>query len=548
MEQFGQLNYYYGCFCLFLALVFLHAKFGTGKKLPRPRLPPGPWRLPVIGSLHHLLRRGLPHHTMRDLSLRHGPLMLLRICERVVFVVNSAEAAREVFMGHGTAFEHRPSSPGIDEMSRHGVGVIFAPYGERWRRLRRILVTELLSSRRVGEFRRIREEEAARLAASLASSTSIPGQLVNVDERLAEFVADSSVRAVFGDRLPDRDSFLRMVKRGVELSSLFDLRDLFPTSRIVRTLPRSRKAEQHLQEMFRLIDDVLRHHEERKTGAGEREKEQDMIDVLLRIQEDGAMRAALTPGVIRAVLTVIIHLHHIYSQQSLIWTLSSSSFFYASHALCPCMDFVEQDVFGAAIDTATTTLQWAMAELIANPRVMEKAQLEVRHALAGQQRVREAALSSMPYLKTVVKETLRLHPPAPFIPRSCLEDQKVQGYDVPKGTILVVNAWAISRDPTYWQDSEKFMPERFEGDHALDFKGLDFEFTPFGAGRRICPGITFAQANVEIALATLLYHFDWELPRGAKPEELDMTEQFGVTVTRKSQLLLSPIPRIPALD
>ncbi|TVU24981.1 hypothetical protein EJB05_27454, partial [Eragrostis curvula] len=545
-QQFGLLNFYYGCFCLFLALVFLHAKFGTGKR-HRPRLPPGPWQLPVIGSLHHLLRRGLPHHTMRDLSLRHGPLMLLRICERVVFVVNSAEAAREVFMGHGTAFEQRPSSPGIDEMSRasrHGVGVIFAPYGERWRRLRRILVTELLSSRRVGEFRRIREEEAARLAASLASSTSIPGQLVNMDERLAEFVADSSVRAIFGDRLPDRDSFLRMVKRGVELSSLFDLRDLFPTSRIVRTLPRSRKAEQHLQEMFRLIDGVLRHHEERKTAAGEREKEQDMIDVLLRIQEDGAMRAALTPGVIRAVLT---------------------------------------DVFGAAIDTATTTLQWAMGELIANPRVMEKAQLEVRHALAGQQRVREAALSSMPYLKAVVKETLRLHPPAPFIPRSCLEDQKssppaasvrsptwqqsklgpqsarvrtvrslithkIQGYDVPKGTILVVNAWAISRDPTYWQDSEKFMPERFEGDHALDFKGLDFEFTPFGAGRRICPGITFAQANVEIALATLLHHFDWELPRGAKPEELDMTEQFGVTVTRKSQLLLSPVPRIPALD
>ncbi|RLN07075.1 premnaspirodiene oxygenase-like [Panicum miliaceum] len=99
---------------------------------PGPRLPPGPWQLPVIGSLHHLLlRRGLlPHHTMRDLALRHGPLMLLRICERAAAVVSSAEAAREVFKGHDAAFSQRPGSPGIDELSRHSQGVIFVPYGD----------------------------------------------------------------------------------------------------------------------------------------------------------------------------------------------------------------------------------------------------------------------------------------------------------------------------------------------------------------------------------------------------------------------------------
>lgn len=138
---------------------------------------------------------------------------------------------------------------------------------------------------------------------------------------------------------------------------------------------------------------------------------------------------------------------------------------------------------------------------------------------------------------------LRLHPPGPFVPRACIDDQKIQGYDVPKGTIVVVNVWAISRDPRYWDDPDRFIPERFESECALDFKGLDFEYTPFGAGRRICPGTTFAQANVEIALASLLYHFDWELPAGGKPEEIDMTEQFGVTISRKSQLLLHPIPR-----
>ncbi|KAL6841602.1 hypothetical protein ACP4OV_028541 [Aristida adscensionis] len=209
---------------------------------------------------------------------------------------------------------------------------------------------------------------------------------------------------------------------------------------------------------------------------------------------------------------------------------------------------VSKDVFGGALDTSIVALQWAMAELIANPRVMEKAQLEVRRVLAGQERVQEVPLRDARYLKAVIKETLRLHPPSPFVPRVCLDELKIQGYDVPQGTAVVINVWAISRDPKYWEDPDRFMPERFEGEDAFDFKGLDYEFIPFGSGRRVCPGITFAQATVEIALASLLYHFDWVLPGGGKPEEMDMTEQFGLTVKRKSELLLQPILRIPHVD
>jgi len=352
--------------------------------------------------------------------------------------------------------------------------------------------------------RRVREEEAARLVSSLASSSS----LVDIGERLGEFAADSAVRAIFGDRLPDRAAFLKMMERALDFASIFDLRDLFPSSWLVRMLPRRRKAEQNRREAVRLVHDILRHHEERR-AAGGGGGEQDMIDVLLRIQKDGAMGVSLTHGVLVAVLV---------------------------------------DVFVAAIEATATTLQWAMAELMANPRVMKKVQSDIRHALAGQGRVHEAALGDVVYLRAVIKETLRLHPPIPLAPRVCLDDRKVQGYDILKGTPVILNLWAITRDPRYWEDPEKFVPERFEGEHAPNFLGLDFEFIPFGAGRRICPGITFSQANIEIALASLLYHFDWELPSGVKPDDIDMADFSGVAVRRKARLLLHPIPRIRPVE
>ncbi|EMS50880.1 Premnaspirodiene oxygenase [Triticum urartu] len=190
-----------------------------------------------------------------------------------------------------------------------------------------------------------------------------------------------------------------------------------------------------------------------------------------------------------------------------------------------------------------------MAELMRSPAALCRAQAEVRGAHTRESRVREEALKGLHYLHLVIKETLRLHPVVPFlIPRECLEPCRVLGYDVPKGAMVLVNAWAIGRDSASWgTDAKEFRPERFEeaGDAAADFRGTNFELVPFGAGRRICPGITFGLAVVELMLASLLFHFDWELPGGGAGG-LDMAEELGITARRKGDLWLHATIHVPA--
>ena len=179
-----------------------------------------------------------------------------------------------------------------------------------------------------------------------------------------------------------------------------------------------------------------------------------------------------------------------------------------------------------------------MSELMKNPRSMKKAQAEVREVFNRIGKVDEMAIDEMKFLKIVIKETLRLHPPiALLLPRECRERCEIDGFEIPVKTKVIVNAWAIGRDPKYWSEPESFIPERFLDSH-VDYKGNDFEYIPFGAGRRICPGISFGVANVELPLAMLLYHFDWKHPDHG---HVDMTEEFGVSVRRKNDLWMIPI-------
>ncbi|CAL5085343.1 unnamed protein product [Urochloa decumbens] len=465
------------------------------------RLPPSPWALPVIGHIHHLAG-ALPHRAMHDLARRLGPLVLLRLGELRVFVASSADAAREVLWTHDLAFATRPVNRTVSILLGEGsYGLVAAPYGDGWRQLRRICTTELFSTRRVRSFRAVREEEVRRLLRSIASAPS--GEAVDLSEMLSAFVADASVRAIVGSRFRDRETFLRLLERRLKIMPASSLPDIFPSSRLAMLVsPTPRLMRREREEMMAFMDTIIQDHQENRAAGVD---EEDLLDVLLRIQREDELDPPLTTDNIKSVI---------------------------------------MDIFTASSETSATTLQWVMAELMRNPRVMGKAQDEVRRVLHGQGIVTEESLSGLRYLPLVIKEALRLHPPGTLILRECQSPCKVLGFDVPVGAMVLVNAWAIGRDPSYWDAPEEFTPERFKNSE-IDFKGTDFEFIPFGAGRRMCPGIGFGLANIDLALASLLYHFDWELPDGIEPGDMDMAEAMGITTRRLSHLRLVPTVCVP---
>ncbi|XVF43873.1 hypothetical protein PTKIN_Ptkin02bG0075600 [Pterospermum kingtungense] len=232
----------------------------------------------------------------------------------------------------------------------------------------------------------------------------------------------------------------------------------------------------------------------------------DIVDVLLRMERDQTENSAiqLTKDHIKAIL---------------------------------------MNMFLGGIDTGALTVNWAMAELIRNPRLMKKAQDEVRSVVANKGRAIESDLDQLQYLKMVTKETLRLHPPVPLlISRETISHFKISGYNIYPKTLIQINAWAIARDPQYWKNPEEFFPERFI-DNTVDFKGQHFEFLPFGSGRRGCPGVYMGTLTSELLLANLLYCFDWKLPVGLKEEDINMEELGGhcLTLSKKTPLLLIPI-------
>ncbi|GAU23764.1 hypothetical protein TSUD_128690 [Trifolium subterraneum] len=314
--------------------------------------------------------------------------------------------------------------------------------------------------------------------------------------------------AAFGKKYKEQDEFIFEVREVTKVTSGFHLVDLFPSVKLLQNFTGMRpKLEKLHTKIDRILDIIIDDHKETKSRSKDClvEGEEDFIDVLLKFEEGSSRDQdfCLTKRNMKAIIF---------------------------------------DMFLAGSDQPATTIIWVMAEVIKNPRVMKKAQAEVRDIFTKRGKIDETSIDELKYLKAIIKEVLRMHPSAPLLlPRESGQACEIDGYHIPIKSKVIINAWAIGMDPKYWIEPERFYPERFM-DSSINFKGTNFEYIPFGAGRRICPGINFGMANVELALALLLCHFDWKLPNEMKSEDLDMTEVFGASVKRKDNLYLIPTP------
>ncbi|XP_031490189.1 flavonoid 3'-monooxygenase CYP75B137-like [Nymphaea colorata] len=471
------------------------------------RLPPGPSGWPLIGSLPAL--GAMPHHSISELAKRYGPILSLRLGTTTVVAACSASAAREFLKHNDANFLSRPSNAVSKHMPYGSHDMVWAEHGPRWRSLRKICAVHLFSNTALDDFRIVREKEVGILAASLARAGEV-GEIVGVGEAVHLCIANVLGKVLIGRRLfeggEDAREYREMVLEGMQLLGVFNIGDFVPSLEWMDLMGVAKKMKVHHRRHDGFMQRIMDEHAFSSLQG-------DFLSVLLRLKDDpvglDGLDGKLTDIDIKALLT---------------------------------------DLFTAGTDTSTSTVEWAIAELIKHPHVQKKVQAELDSVVGRDRLVKESDIPNLTYLQAIVKETFRLHPSTPLsLPRIASESCEVAGYHIPKGARLLVNVWAISRDPSIWTDPLEFQPERFmpgsKYEH-IDVRGNDFEVIPFGAGRRICPGVSMGIKMVQLMAATLVHGFEWELPVGQLSEALNMDEAFGITLQRTMPLKIQPKLRL----
>jgi cytochrome P450 len=271
------------------------------------RLPPRPWQLPLIGSLHHLLLsrfRDLPHRALREMSGTYGPLMLLRFGELPTLVVSTAEAAREVMRTHDLAFCNRYLGATLEAITCGGNDIFGSPYNAQWRELRKLCMLEIFSHRRVLSFRSIREDEVANLVRSISGECGGGGRRpVNLTDGICRMINDVAARTVVGNWCGYRDEYMRELDEVVRLvgGGGFNLAYLYPSSRLVRRFSAAvRDARRCQRNMYRIIQSIVQEREAMATPEGD----EDLLGVLRRLQREGGLKFALTNEIVSTVIYV----------------------------------------------------------------------------------------------------------------------------------------------------------------------------------------------------------------------------------------------------
>ncbi|CAI0547500.1 unnamed protein product [Linum tenue] len=464
----------------------------TSSAPPKKHLPPSPPGLPVIGNLHQIGRH--PHRTFAALARRYAaPVMLLRLGSRPALLVSTGAAARELFKNHDLLVSTRVRIKTIEKLFYDAKTVASAPPGDYWRH-----------AKRVQSFASVRAQETNLVVERLVAA-SRRGARVDLSDVATCLSNDVICRVAFGGKSTSSNRFKELLDELMSLLGGYFVGDFIPSLFWVNWVSGvNRRVDKTFKEFDDILESVLIEHEKNggvKTSDMGEEEGKSFVDVLLEEQKDGKSGHFLGRDNIKALLL---------------------------------------DMFVGGTDTTATLVEWVMAELLRHPDIMNKLQHEVRTVAKGN--VNENDLDNMTYLKQVILETLRLHPPVPLLaPRELMEDCTIMGYNLAAGTFIFTNAWAIGRDPNRWADPDEFQPERF-ANRSLDDSVHAFDVVPFGAGRRGCAGRSFALATAELLIANLVGRFDWALPDGGKAEDLDMSECTLPTIHLRYPLLAMATP------
>ncbi|KAF6152604.1 hypothetical protein GIB67_013051 [Kingdonia uniflora] len=475
----------------------------------KSHLPPGPRGLPLVGNLP-FLDPDL-HNYFAKLAKVYGPIFKIKLGSKLCVVLGSPVIVREVLRDNDIIFSNRDSPRSALAITYGGLDMAWAPYNSQWRILRTICVQDIFSKNSLDATYILRREEVRQTLDDIYSKINKP---INIGEQMFLTMLNLLTSMLWGGKLKGEErsslgqEFKQVIEGIVELLGKPNISDLFPVLARFDIQGIERKMKSLLSWFDRIFDSVIDRQtklDQANGASGSYSIEnKDILEILLmKVKDQGDSKAPFTITNIKALF---------------------------------------MDIMVAGTDTTTDTVEWAMAETMKNPRIMKNIQEELDKVVGRNKLVEEAHLLKLHYLNAVVKETFRLHPAVPLlVPRRSGDSCIVNGYAIPKGTRILVNAWSIQRDPDRWENPLEFQPERFlRGTSKWDYSGNDFRYIPFGSGRRRCVGVSLVERMVPYVFASLLHMFEWRLSEGT---DLDLSEHFGIVLKMKTPLIAIPIPR-----
>ncbi|RXH73490.1 hypothetical protein DVH24_016312 [Malus domestica] len=489
-------------------IIFIFLAYKLYQRL-RFKLPPGPRPWPVVGNLYQITP--VRFRCYNEWAQKYGPIISVWIGSTLSVVVNNTELAKEVLKENDQKLADRHRNRSTAKLSRDGQDLIWADYGPHYVKVRKVCTLELFSAKRLEDLRPIREDEVTAMVESVFNHCTKPennGKSLTVRKYLGTVAFNNITRLAFGKRFINSDEitdeqgkeFRALIADGVKKSGSLSVAEHISWLRWACPFDEEAFAR-HEANRDKLTKEIMDEHTQARSRGGVAKSH--FVDALFTLKDKYDL----------SMDTII----------GLLW-----------------------DMMAAGTDTTAITAEWGMAELIKNPRVQQKAQEELDKVIGVDRVLTENDFSNLPYLQCVAKEALRLHPPAPLmLPHRANADVKIGGYDVPKGSIVHVNIWAIARDPAVWKSPNAFRPERFL-EEDFDIKGHDFRLLPFGSGRRVCPGAQLGINLVASMLGHLLHHFSWAPPQGVNPEEIDMSENPGTVTYMATPVEVVPTPRLPS--